>query len=340
MRWSALASRLPIDSPYFQPEFTEAVAAVRDDVEVAVLDHGSQTVGFFPFQRGRMNVGMPVGGKLSDFQAVIAEPDSGWNAAELVRGCRLASWQFDHLLAEQPSFLPYHNGVEPSPYIDLSCGLETYYARRRELGSELISQIQRKARKIQREVGPLRFVLHEPTASALQMLFHWKKEQHSETGVVDIFQYGWVVALLDRIRETQSPGFSGVLSTLYAGDELVAVHLGMRTRTVLHWWFPTYNREFSKYSPGLILLLHLAQAAASEGVQRIDLGKGPERYKYSLNSGSIAVAHGAVDCNVWLRGARTGWRTAKTWIKKSPLRGPARAPGRMLHNLRQRLLFQ
>ena len=59
-------------SPYFRPEFTQAVASVRGDVEVAVLEDHGEIVGFFPYQRGRGGVARPVGGRLSDFQGVVA----------------------------------------------------------------------------------------------------------------------------------------------------------------------------------------------------------------------------------------------------------------------------
>ena len=62
-RWTALT---------FGPEFTQAVAAVRGDVEVGVLEERGEPVGFFPFQRSRRNVARPVGGKMSDFQGLIA----------------------------------------------------------------------------------------------------------------------------------------------------------------------------------------------------------------------------------------------------------------------------
>ena len=35
--------------PFLRPEFTAAVAAVRSDVEVAILHDGGRAVGFFPF---------------------------------------------------------------------------------------------------------------------------------------------------------------------------------------------------------------------------------------------------------------------------------------------------
>jgi CelD/BcsL family acetyltransferase involved in cellulose biosynthesis len=47
--WRALQQADPaLDSPLFHPEFTRAVAAVRDDVEVAVLEEAGEFVGFFP----------------------------------------------------------------------------------------------------------------------------------------------------------------------------------------------------------------------------------------------------------------------------------------------------
>src|SRR5262245_50996752 len=104
-RWLALQSADPVlDSPLFRPEFTEAVAEVRDDVEVALLEEGNDLVGFFPFQRGKRNVGRPVGGRLSDFQGIILAPDCRVEATELLRGCRLSAWHFDHWISSQRTF--------------------------------------------------------------------------------------------------------------------------------------------------------------------------------------------------------------------------------------------
>ena len=47
---SHAAQNPQLDNPFFRPEFTQAVAAVRDDVEVAVLEIQQQPVGFFPYQ--------------------------------------------------------------------------------------------------------------------------------------------------------------------------------------------------------------------------------------------------------------------------------------------------
>ena len=73
--WVSLQSADPSsDSPFFRPEFRQAVAAVRKDVEVAVLEENGQPVGFFPFQRRHGNVGRPVGGPMADFNGPILRP--------------------------------------------------------------------------------------------------------------------------------------------------------------------------------------------------------------------------------------------------------------------------
>src|SRR5688572_30376462 len=73
-----------LESPYFRPEFTSAVASVRTDVEVAILEEHGAPVGFLPYQRGALNIGKPVGGKLSDYQGVIANVGTDWTPAQIV----------------------------------------------------------------------------------------------------------------------------------------------------------------------------------------------------------------------------------------------------------------
>ncbi len=115
-----------LDSPYFRPEFTQAVAAVRSDVEVGILEDGNEVMGFFPFQRGKGNVGVPAGGKMSDFHGLISPQNTDFNPMEILKGCNLSAWHFDHLVAEQDIFRPYHWSVAGSPYMDLRGGWAAY----------------------------------------------------------------------------------------------------------------------------------------------------------------------------------------------------------------------
>ncbi len=123
-----------------------------------------------------------------------------------------------------------------------------------------------------------------------------------------------------------------MLSTLHAGDQLIAVHLGMRSDGVLHTWFPAYNRAFAKYSPGMMLFVEMARAGSTLGIRRIDLGKGLERHKRSLMSGCFLVAEGAVDVRRVNRLLSRAMYQLRRRVGSSPLRRMARTPKRVIEN--------
>src|SRR5215211_3573533 len=101
-QWSAVQEQNPVlTSPFFRPEFTQAVSRVRDDGFVAVLNDGA---AFFPFQRGRSGFGRPIGGVVSDYHGLIAAPGYRCDAADLVRACGLRAWDFHNVPAEQTTF--------------------------------------------------------------------------------------------------------------------------------------------------------------------------------------------------------------------------------------------
>ena len=56
-------------------------------------------------------------------------------------------------------------------------------------------------------------------------------------------------------------------------------HFGLRTATTLVGWFPAYDTEFARYSPGIVHHLHMAEHAAASGLLMVDMGKGGREYK-------------------------------------------------------------
>jgi CelD/BcsL family acetyltransferase involved in cellulose biosynthesis len=327
--WSDLLLTNPeLTSPYFRPEFTAAVAAVRNNVEIAVIESNGEIAALLPFQRGSNGAGLPVGGVLSDYQAVICRPDFEFDARELVRGCGLAAWDFDHLLVSQKPFQEFHRDTEDSPRMDLSRGYAAYAMGRRVAGSEQIKKCANLTRRIEREIGPLRFTEQATDVSALEEVLSLKSRQFLETGKVDLFADAWIRALLKRIHAAPGEEFAGMLSTLHVGDRLVAGHFGMRSRTVWHYWFPAYDEALALYSPGLILLLKMAEHAPSLGLQIIDLGKGVSLYKQRLMSNAISLAAGSVELPSLLSFRRNANRKLRALVKNSPLAGPIRRVGR------------
>jgi CelD/BcsL family acetyltransferase involved in cellulose biosynthesis len=322
--WSQIQETEPaLGSPYFRPEFVQDVAAVRTDVEVAVFNLNGLPVGFFPFQRGMFNIGCPVGGLLSDFQGAIVRSDIEWNAEELVSGCNLAGWFFDHLITSQKAFAIHRSAMYMSPFIDLSRGFEAYCDSRRKAGSQTLSQVARKLRKAEREIGPVRFEACTDSYRAWQELLKWKTSQYKRTEATNAFIQPWTREFIKKILQRRELPFSGMLSRLFIGDRVAALHLGMRSFDILHWWLPAYDPALRDYSPGLILLLELAKASEELGIRRIDLGRGAERYKLSFMSGRTDLYEGSVVCSRPLRTALRSWRCASEWIHSSPLIYPA-----------------
>lgn len=339
--WRALAASDPIlSSPFFHPEFIGHVAAVRDDVEVAVLNERGTPTGFFPFQRGRFGTGHPVGAGLSEFHGLIASGRTRLNPVQLLRDCGLRRWQFDHLPLHQPGFDAAVCQRGESPYVDLSGGYAAYVESKRRGKSSVVKRTERKARKLAREVGPLSFVLHTQDASALQALMDWKRDQHRRTGVLDIFDYQWVCDLLTNIAGADRDGFRGTCSVLCAGSEIVAVHLGIQTRRVAHMWFVSYNRRFADYSPGMILFLRMAEALAADNVQRLDFGPGGQRYKQSLMSDSIPVGLGNLERSRAAACLRRTLGFAKQALRSTPAKHVLQGPARALHRIQQWWTFR
>ena len=314
--WQELQRSNPqLESPCFAPEFTQAVAAVRNDVEVALLRHDDKTKAFFPFQRQNGSRAIPVGGIVSDYQGLICSPRFTCDPRQLLKACKLVSWEFNRLLCSQEVFAAYRKQSTLSARIDLSEGYASYVTQRRAAGTRQIKQCEYMMRRVEREVGRLRFVPHSTDPELLAQVLDWKSEQYRQTGWSDLFATRWGRALVERVQTLQSPAFGGVFSLLYAGQRLVAGHLGMRSSTIWHYWFPAYDRQFAKYSPGLILLLKMAQFAPEFGLRSIDIGTGISLYKKRLMNASVSVADGTLEtssCRGLLRLAR---RKLRSWFK-------------------------
>ncbi len=290
--WSRIQQGDPLlTSPYFTPAFVETVASVRDDVFIGVVEDGNDGVGFFPFQRQR-GEGVPVAHGVSDFHGLIASPGFVGRADELTRGCGLTAWQFHHVPVDQKLFEPFHRTLAPCPVIELSKGLG---ANAGGPGTpRIIGKLAALARQLRRDHGPIRFEPAVNDQAALHQLIAWKSAQYRRLGTRDRFEQSWLVRLLEHVLQTRTPMFAGLLSALYAGDDLVALHMGMRSQRTLHYWFPAYATRFSRYSPGLQLLVKLVEWAPSAAIERIDLGEGQEPYKLRVMSGATVVAGGRV----------------------------------------------
>ncbi len=327
-----------LDSPFFHPQFTQAVAAVRPGVEVGVLEEAGRPVGFFSFQRVGKRVAEAAGDPLSDFHGMVALPDLAWDPEQLLRACRLKTWRFHNLPASQAPLQPHHALCVDSLYIDVSRGAEAHERERRAAGCNHFQQLRQKARRMERECGPLRFEPHTDDAQVFAAVRQWKVEQYRRIGAPNYLAEAWTVALLRRLLQQQGQPLRGMLSALYAGGQLAAAHFGMTAGGVLHGWFPVYNQDLCRHSPGMLLWMELIRAAPALGIRRIDLGRGEERFKTSLMTGATPVAEGSVDLRPLAGTLRHGWLTFREAVRGSVFKAPARfllrSARRLFHSYR------
>jgi CelD/BcsL family acetyltransferase involved in cellulose biosynthesis len=282
----------PLTDPFLSPEFAIAVGRSHADAEVAILTEGQTIAGFFPFGRRRFGLGVPVGGWLSQCQAVVHTAGWEWSARELLRGCKLSAWQFDNLVADQLPFEPYRKALMPSPVIDLTDGFDAYYAKLRLRSTHFCKKLRGRIRRLEQDVGELRVVADSRDADLLRMLMAWKSSQYRRTGVVDRFANPKTRELLETLLATREDLTTGLLSVLYAGDRPVAAQFGLRAGPVHAVWFTGYDVELGKYSPGTTHFVRTAEELARMGVRQIHLGRGAASYAQTLKSHDNFVAEG------------------------------------------------
>jgi len=333
--WSRLQEGSPhLASPFLRPEFAGAVARFVSGVKVAVLERNDGAKAFWAYQEERPRVGSPVGGKFGCLHGVVAPSGFVFDPVDLVAAVGLDRWHFDHLLADQGVFSAHHFEIHESPYLDLSEGFESYLEGRLALGctNRNIENALRKRRNLERDHGRCRFEADCGDTDVIGSLIRWKRVQMRETGHRDLFVSDpWIEPFLRETLEKRDDAFRGVLYALRVGGEPAAALYGLRSGGVLHGLLIGYNPRFARYSPGMILLVDLAQRGFSMGLQRIELGKGREFYKRTLKSGCRPVAVGAV-CRAGPVGnlLRTGHRL-KSAVARSNLGPPLkRWSGRLL----------
>lgn len=318
-RWEFLReSDDRFDSPFFAPELVAAVAAERRGIEVVVVERSGAPIAFIPFRRASLGIALPAFGPFGDFDGPIAARSAQLDLRTALRACGLGCWIFQHAPAEDDRLTPFLATAAASPFIDTSGGFDAYLAKRTALGGRELKGALRKARRAEREIGPLQLEPRVRDAEAFDLLVAWKRAQIRERGLPDPIAAAWTHAFLRRVAALRSDGCAGMLSGLRIGGRLAALSLGVRSRQVLHGWITIYEPSLARHSPGVLLLVELVRAAQSLGIARIDMGPGREAYKWRFHTGARALAGGAIAASpVLQRTVHAGLR-ARDWLRNSP----------------------
>ena len=306
-QWSLLQGGSPaLASPFFSFGFARIVGECCADTFVGLVKNDSKVSGILPFHIKSRGAAVPLAGQYSDYQGFIGKPPDLEYIPEMLRAFRVSAYDFNHAIEDQEAFLFNAFWRNRSPRVDLRNGYDEW-KQQISAKSSVMKSLARKERKIAREVGPLRFVEHDTSASSWQEFKGWKDRALRSLGQPGFPGLPWASNLIETLQNADDGAFNGCFSTLYAGDKLVAAHFGIRSNKVWHWWFPSYDFEFSAYSPGLLMLNRCIEAADRLGFSELDFGRGDERYKKEFANESRAICEGSFE-RMTLVGATRGVR--------------------------------
>lgn len=277
--WRGMTAAEPaFRSPLLGPDFAQAVGLVREDTRVAIIRRDGETLGFLPHHRRPGRLARAIGSPLSDYHAIVSRPDPGFRAEDVLRAADLGVFRYTGLVDPYGVF----GGVgeaKPAFVIAFDGPAEDYLEAVRAASPKKIKNYRRLDNKLGREVGEVRLVAADTSRAAFDQLLTWKREQLQRTGLHDFLRPDWTRALLSNLFERQSGDFQGLMINLYAGDQLVAGHFGVRAGSVYHPWIASTNPEFGTWSPGQIFFLRAIAAMPELGLNHYDLAPDHDHYK-------------------------------------------------------------
>lgn len=169
-------------------------------------------------------------------------------------------------------------GFFPAPFIEWNRfadwgAFERHFAARR---ASLVRDSRAKHRHLAQELGPVCFVYHDPRPEVFARCLAWKSAQYARQGLIDLF------AVRANARLFQVLAERGVLvvSSLAAGETLLAVHFGARQGTRFYSWIAAYDPAHARHSPGRLLLEALLRECQGRGQSEFDFGPGGMEYKW------------------------------------------------------------
>ena len=316
--WRRLQLAEPrLAGPCFHPLLYQSIAEHVPGVMVAVRITASGRHAFWPhLQTDGGRTARPV--PACDYQSAIAATDEQWDVCGSLRRMNLKRWYFDNLLAFAGAQPPRFSMAGRSPRVLLDGGIDAYIAARKKAGRSG-RNLRTHRRLMQRNHGPVRFVAQADGALVLPALLRWKADRFH--GFAD-----WARGTIERIHSRRDPEFGSVLSALYAGDTLVAAHFGLRCDGILHYWFPGFNPEFSRYSASLLLIEDLVAELPRLQCRILDLGPGNEPYKEYFANASIEIWSGQYDLSFLWSYAMQMKRSLKNFVLAHPLLHRAARP--------------
>jgi CelD/BcsL family acetyltransferase involved in cellulose biosynthesis len=341
--WERLLRLTPLASGFESPAWVissrEAFPA-GTALHAAVVTDGGEPVGIFATdldRRGRLRF---VGSRVGNYAGPVYDPDrlgavtDAW--ARFARdSSSITSLDLSGLREGSPFLESVLDGGLPGwgaavavetntcPEVDLTPGWDALYARHKAKNRNTWRRLERRLSGL----GELEYVeLTEPDAvnEAMPRLFALFEARWAGQRVT-----GGLAPGLQPFHLLAAPRLAGsghvVVSALRLDGEIIAFNYGIRANGATSSYALAHDSRFNRYSPGLLLVLHVLESAARRGDPSYDFSLGEASYKNMWMSGQRRTYR-----LLWGRGrsrralANRAWVTARSVpaLRRLKLGGP------------------
>ncbi|WP_157666732.1 GNAT family N-acetyltransferase [Bordetella genomosp. 13] len=199
---------------------------------------------------------------------------------------------------------------------------------RKGLSSQRLSTMRRKLRRLE-EVAPVRITLRHDEGTlppVMQALAQQKSRRCRETGVRDLFAETGYLDFYRELAFEPGTGADVVVSSIQAGDTVVAAHWGACYRGRLYWILPTYEEgDWTRYSCGRALLNAVIEWGIEHRMEVFDMTVGDESYKKDWADHSLPLYEWRQAVTWQGRGALVAqdvkvWARSKPWVRNVTMR--------------------
>jgi CelD/BcsL family acetyltransferase involved in cellulose biosynthesis len=270
-------------SPFLAADFTRIAAKIVPKSFVAKFTRHGEIIGFFPFQR-RSGAIYPLGSPLSDVHGVICAPENTLSFDQVFellgkRSLKVLNWvgsiegaiEHQTLLAVMPER-----------------GFEGWQAQQNAKHHRFFKDKARGRRNFQAELGEIVVETGVRESALLDHMIDLKRQQYLRTGHHDIFSCHWTRDLLHALMAHEGK-FGASMAIKNGGGKRVAFEYALHDGTTYHFWFPAYEPEFSRFSPGILLTLDTMSEMAKRGYTIFNFGQSGAAYKNYFCNDAITL---------------------------------------------------
>lgn len=175
--------------------------------------------------------------------------------------------------AEALSFTSEVSFSTTAPFIRIKGDWEWYL--KSYISKKLRHNLNNQINRVQREIGEI--TLESASSEELEQFFEMHIEEWGSRGMGSRY-------LEEGNREFDKTLLADFeyadFTKLKFGDYTVAYHLGYKYNGHFYYNRPTFDIQFSRFSPGKLFLGKLIEREIEQGTEIFDLGRGQQEYKY------------------------------------------------------------